>query len=291
MIWSTKETLDREEIRLIQTKKLKQTVQYAYQNVPFYQEKFKEAGIVPEDIQTLDDLSKIPFTTKDDFRNHYPFGLFAVPKEKIVRYHASSGTTGNPTVVGYTKHDMKVWKECIARIVSMAGVTYHDTAQIAFGYGLFTGALGLHQGLEKVGAAVVPMSSGNSKKQIKIMKDWGVTALIATPSYALHLSEVAQSLGLDPVNDLKVKYGVLGSEPSTEAMRKKLNENWGMHAYENYGMSELGGPGVSGECPALHGMHINEDYFICEIIDPGENSEGHLALIIFIRQKGSFLRI
>lgn len=296
MIWSTNETLDRDEIRLIQTEKLKKYVRYAYDNVPLYQQKFKEAGITPDDITSLDDLPKIPFTTKDDFRNNYPFGMFAQPKEKIIRYHASSGTTGNPTVVGYTRHDMAVWKECIARIVSAAGVTYHDTAQIAFGYGLFTGALGLHQGLEKIGASVIPMSSGNSKKQIKIMKDWGATTLIATPSYALHLSEVAQSLGLDPREDLKVRHGVLGSEPSTEAMRAKLNENWNMQATENYGMSELGGPGVAGECLKFHGMHINEDYFICEIIDPKtgevlpEGETGELVVTPLFREATPVLR-
>lgn len=268
MIWSLKETLDREQIREIQLKRLRKTVKHAYKHVPYYRDLFKANGITPEDIRTLDDLALLPLTTKEDLRKNYPFGMFAVPKDKIVRYHASSGTTGNPTVVGYTKHDMKVWKECIARIVSMAGVTNRDTAQISFGYGLFTGALGLHQGLEKVGAGVVPMSSGNSKKQIKIMKDFEVTTLIATPSYALHLSEVARGMGLDPAKDLGLKVGLFGSEASTEAMRKKLNEAWGMFATENYGMSELVGPGVSGECRALTGMHINEDYFICEIIDP-----------------------
>ena len=296
MIWSTTETLDRTELRLIQLKKLKKTIRYAYNRVPFYQQKFHEANITPDDIQTLDDLKKIPFTTKDDFRDHYPFGLFAVPKEEIIRYHASSGTTGNPTVFGYTQNDMAVWKECIARIAAMAGVTYHDTAQIAFGYGLFTGALGLHQGLETIGASVIPMSSGNSKKQIKIMKDWGTTALIATPSYALHLSEVAQSMGIDPRTDFKVRYGVLGSEPSTEAMRAKLNQNWGMQATENYGMSELGGPGVAGECLYYHGMHINEDYFICEIIDPAtgdvlpEGEQGELVVTPLFREATPVLR-
>ncbi|MDD2414285.1 MAG: phenylacetate--CoA ligase [Eubacteriaceae bacterium] len=268
MIWSLKETLDREQIKAIQLKKLKKTVKYAYKKVPYYQEKFKSAGIHPNDIQSLDDLNKIPFTTKEDLRRNYPFGMFAVPRKKIVRYHASSGTTGNPTVVGYTRHDMKVWRECVARMVSMAGVNKNDTAQISFGYGLFTGALGLQQGLEKVGAGIVPMSSGNSKKQIKIMKDFGVTTLIATPSYGLHLSEVAKSMGLDPKEDLHLRNGVFGSEASTEAMRKKLNEAWGMFATENYGMSELMGPGVSGECRELNGMHINEDYFIAEIINP-----------------------
>ncbi len=268
MIWSQKETLDREQIREIQLKRLKKTVKYAYKHVPTYQEKFKAAGVHPDDIQSLEDIKKLPYTTKEDFRKNYPFGMFAVPSKDIIRYHASSGTTGNPTVVGYTRHDMKVWKECMARLVTMAGVSDRDTAQISFGYGLFTGALGLHQALEKVGAGVVPMSSGNSKKQIKIMKDFGVTTLIATPSYALHLSEVAESMGINPREELKVRHGLFGSEPSTEAMRKKLNDAWGMLATENYGMSELVGPGVSGECTALTGMHINEDYFYAEVINP-----------------------
>lgn len=296
MIWSTKETLDRELIREIQLKKLKKTVKYAYKHVPFYREKFKEVGLHPSDIKTLDDITKIPFTTKEDFRKNYPFGMFAVPKEKCVRFHASSGTTGNPTVVGYTRHDLKVWAECVARFATAAGVTKKDTAQISFGYGLFTGALGLQQGLEKIGAGIVPMSSGNSKKQIKMLKDLGATTLIATPSYALHLSEVAQSMGLDPAEDLHVRHGVFGSEASTEAMRKKLNESWGMFATENYGMTELTGPGVSGECQALTGMHISEDYFIAEVINPEtgevlpEGESGELVVTPLFKEAVPVLR-
>ena len=268
MIWSLTETLPREEIERIQLKNLKKTVKRAYKNVPHYRQKMKQMGLKPEDINELSDVRLLPFTTKDDLRSNYPFGMFAVPPEKIVRYHASSGTTGNPTVVGYTKKDMENWKECIARLVTMAGVTKRDTAHISFGYGLFTGAFGLHQGLERVGAGVVPMSSGNTRKQIKIMKDFGATVLIGTPSYALHLAETAEEMGLDPAVDLKLRVGCFGGEGSTEAMREKLAETFGIFASENYGMSDLMGPGVAGECTQLSGMHISEDHFLAEIIDP-----------------------
>ena len=296
MIWSLKETLSREEIREIQLKRLKKTVKHVYKNVPHYHKLMKDRGIKPESIRSLDDLKYLPLTTKEDLRQNYPFGLFAVPKDKIVRYHASSGTTGNPTVVGYTKKDLKVWAECIARLVTMGGVTKYDTAHISFGYGLFTGAFGLHQGLEKVGAGVVPMSSGNTKKQIKIMKDFEATALIGTPSYALHLAEVAQEMGLDPARDLNLRVGLFGGEGSTEAMRTKLNEAFGIFATENYGMSELIGPGVAGECPALTGMHINEDHFIAEIIDPvteevlPEGETGELVITPISKQALPLLR-
>lgn len=296
MIWSLNETLPREDIEEIQLKRLKKTVKHVYKHVPFYREKFKELGIKPKDIQTLDDLRLLPMTTKDDFRINYPFGLFAVPKEKIVRYHASSGTTGNPTVVGYTKKDMEVWKECIARLVTMAGVTKRDTAHISFGYGLFTGAFGLHQGLELVGAGVVPFSSGNTKKQIKMMKDLDATVLIGTPSYALRLAETAQEMGLDPKVDLNLRVGCFGGEGSTEAMRQKLADTFGMFASENYGMSELIGPGVSGECTELTGMHINEDHFIAEVIDPetgkvlGPGEKGELVITPISKQALPLLR-
>lgn len=268
MIWSLKETLPREDIQEIQLRRLKKTVRHIYDNVPYYRNLFKQRGVKPKDIQTLKDIELLPMTTKEDLRSNYPFGMFAVPKSEIVRYHASSGTTGNPTVVGYTRHDMKVWKACIARLVTMAGVTRRDTAHISFGFGLFTGAFGLQQGLEKVGAGVVPMSSGNTKKQIKMMKDFGATVLIGTPSYALRLAEVAEEMGVDPKHDLNLRVGCFGGEGSTEAMREKIMDVFGLFATENYGLSELIGPGVSGECTALTGMHINEDHFIAEIIDP-----------------------
>lgn len=283
-IWSPNETLSRDEMRTIQFERLKTTLHRVYDHVPYYRSMFKAIGVHPDDIRSLDDLHLLPLTTKEDLRKNYPFGLFAKAKSEIVRYHASSGTTGKPTVVGYTRNDLKVWRELIARLVTMAGVSNHDTAHISFGFGLFTGAFGLQQGLEEVGAGVIPMSSGNTKKQIMIMQDFEATTLISTPSYALHLAEVAYEIGLDPKKDLFLKHGLFGGEGSTEEMRRKLNEAWGLFATENYGMSELIGPGVAGECLALQGMHICEDHFIAEIIDPDtlevlpEGSVGELVI-------------
>lgn len=270
MIWSKEETLSREEIEAIQLTRLKQTVRQVWEKVPPYRKKMEEAGVTPEDIKSLKDLSRLPFVTKQDMRDNYPFGLFAVEKEELVRIHASSGTTGKPTVVGYTKRDLQMWTECVSRIAAMGGATKKDVAQICFGYGMFTGALGLHYGLENIGAAMVPSSTGNSEKQIMYMQDFGTTLLVATPSYALRLAEVALSMGIDPAKDLKVKIGLVGSELLTDAMRAEMHKLWGedMLVTSNYGMSELMGPGVSGECQYLDGMHINEDYFIPEIIDP-----------------------
>lgn len=270
MIWSKEETLRREEIEEIQLSRLKQTVNQVWEKVPAYRKKMKEAGVKPEDIKCLKDLCRLPFVTKQDLRDNYPFGLFAVDKEELVRIHASSGTTGKPTVVGYTKRDLEMWTECVSRIAVMGGADKKDVAQICFGYGMFTGALGLHYGLENIGATMVPSSTGNSEKQIMYMKDFGTTLLVATPSYALRLAEVAQSLGIDPKKDLQVRIGLVGSELLTEAMRTEMHKLWGdeMLVTSNYGMSELMGPGVSGECQYMDGMHINEDYFIPEIIDP-----------------------
>ena len=258
-MWNkTIETMDRQQMQDIQLAALKKAVDRVKDH-PFYKDRF--AGITGDKIKSLKDLQHIPFTLKQDFRDNYPFGLFNVPQEDIVRIHASSGTTGKPTVVGYTKNDLKMWAECMARLITMVGVTSKDTAQIAFGYGLFTGALGLHQGLETVGASVIPMSSGNTEKQIMIMKDFGVTTLIATPSYALYISEVMEEMGVSK-DDLKLKFGLFGAEGSTEEMRTQLEERFGILATENYGMSELIGPGVAGECLYKCGMHINEDNFI-----------------------------
>ncbi len=290
------ETLDREAFRKIQLERLKKTVPRVYNNVPFYKKAFQEAGVEPGDIKTLEDVSKLPMTVKQDFRDNYPFGLFSSPQEEIVRFHASSGTTGKPTVVGYTRNDMDTWSECVARMVSMAGVTNKDTAQISFGYGLFTGALGLQQGLERIGASVIPMSSGNTKKQIMIMKDFRTTTLISTPSYALHMAEIAREMGVDPKTDLNLKFGLFGGEGSTEAMRNELIDSWGLFATENYGMSELIGPGVSGECEALCGMHINEDHFLPEIIDPktgkvlGEGEVGELVITTITKEALPIIR-
>ena len=286
MIWSKEETLPREEIEKIQLERLKETVARVYDKVPAYRKKMEEAGITPDDIKCLADLSKLPFVTKQDMRDNYPFGLFAVERDKLVRIHASSGTTGKPTVVGYTAGDVDTWTECVSRIACMGGASEKDTAQICFGYGMFTGALGLHYGLERIGAAIVPSSTGNSEKQIMYMKDFETSLLVATPSYALRLAEVAREMGLEPERDLSVKIALVGSELLTDAMREEMHRFWGRDLLitSNYGMSELMGPGVSGECTEHCGMHINEDFFIPEIIDPAtgevlpEGEQGELVI-------------
>ena len=270
MIWSKEETLPREQLEALQLERLQETVHRVYAKVPAYRKKMDDAGIKPEDVKSLADLSKLPFVTKQDMRDNYPFGLFAVPKDELVRIHASSGTTGKPTVVGYTQGDLESWTECVARIACMGGASSHDVAQICFGYGMFTGALGLHYGLERIGSAIVPSSTGNSQKQIMYMQDFETSLLVATPSYALRLAEVAREMGLVPEKDLKVKIALVGSELLTDAMREEMHKYWGRDLLitTNYGMSELMGPGVSGECLEHCGMHINEDYFIPEIINP-----------------------
>jgi phenylacetate-CoA ligase len=269
MIWAKEETLSRKEIEEIQLKRLQETVTGLYEKVPAYRQKMMDSNIKPEDIKRLEDLRRLPFTNKKDLRDNYPFGFFSVPKKELVRIHASSGTTGKPTVVGYTKKDMKTWTECVSRIACMGGANAEDVAQICFGYGMFTGALGLHYGLENIGAAVAPTSSGNTQKQIMYMQDFETTILVATPSYALHIAEVVREMGLDPAKDLKIRIGLFGGEGMTEPMRQEMYKLWGsdMLVTQNYGMSELIGPGVSGECLELCGMHINEDHFIPEIID------------------------
>ena len=270
MIWAKEETLPRNEMEQLQLARLQETVKRIYEKVPAYREKMIEAGMTPEDVKSLEDLKRLPFTNKKDLRDNYPFGLFTVPKKELVRIHASSGTTGKPTVVGYTTKDMETWTECVSRIAAMGGATEEDVAQICFGYGMFTGALGLHYGLENMGATVCPTSSGNTQKQIMYMQDFETTILVATPSYALHIGEVAQQMGLIPGKDLNVKIGLFGGEGMTEPMRQEMYKIWGadMKVTQNYGMSELIGPGVSGECLELCGMHINEDHFIAEIINP-----------------------
>ena len=269
MIWSKEETLSRAEMETLQLASLQETVQRVYYKVPYYRAKMDEKGVKPQDIKTLKDLSKLPFTTKQDMRDTYPFGLFAVPQEEIVRIHASSGTTGKPTVVGYTQKDLETWTDCVSRIACMGGASSKDVAQICFGYGMFTGALGLHYGLEKIGAAIVPSSTGNSEKQLMYMQDFKTSLLVATPSYALRLAEVARQNGIEPKTDLHIKIALVGSELLTDALREEMQLAWGRDVLitSNYGMSELMGPGVSGECLEHCGMHINEDYFIPEIID------------------------
>lgn len=255
------------DLESLQLERLKNVVSRCYRQVPYYHKKLDEAGINPDKIKTLSDVQYLPFTTKADIRDTYPYGLFAVPMRDIVRIHASSGTTGKPTVVGYTRNDLEVWSNLIARLTTAAGATAEDIVQISFGYGLFTGALGLHYGLEKIGASVIPISSGNTEKQLMVMKDFGVTALVATPTYAMYMGESARELGYKP-EDFKLRLGLFGSEGCTEEMRSKIEEVWHIFATDNYGMSELMGPGVSGECTYRCGLHIAEDHFLAEIINP-----------------------
>lgn len=270
MIWAKEETLSRKEIEDIQLDKLKKLVKRVYEKVEPYRKKMDEAGIKPEDVKSLEDLKKLPFTTKQDMRDTYPFGLFAVDRSELMRIHASSGTTGKPTVVGYTKKDLETWSECVARLAVAGGASKDDVCQICFGYGMFTGALGLHNGLEHIGACIIPSSTGNTEKQLMYMKDFGTTLLVATPSYALRIGEVAMQMGLNPQTDLNLNIALVGSELMTEPMRAEMKKTFGekMKVTQNYGMSELIGPGVSGECEELCGMHINEDHFLCEIINP-----------------------
>ena len=289
------ETMPRPELEALQLERLKRIVAYVYERVPFYRKRLDDAGVKPEKIKALSDIQYIPDTTKDDIRDTYPFGLFAVPQKEIVRIHASSGTTGNPTVVGYTKNDLANWSSCVARLVTAAGATSDDIVQIAFGYGLFTGALGLHYGLEEIGATVVPTSTGNTEKQLKLMRDFGTTALVATPSYALYIAETARDLGID-CRDLKVRLGLFGSEGCSIEMRSKVEEAWNLFATDNYGMSELMGPGVSGECRYRCGMHFAEDHFLPEIIDSntGEvkprGEEGELVVTTLTKEGIPLLR-
>ena len=267
MIWDRSiETLSRDEMRELQSKRLCDIVAYSYNNVPLYKKKFDKLGLRPEDIKSIEDIEKIPFTTKEDLRDNYPFDLFAVPQKKIVRLHASSGTTGKPIVVGYTKNDMEMWTEAVARLVTAAGGTDDDVAQVLFGYGMFTGGLGLHYGIERVGMTVIPASSGNSERQLMYMQDFSTSVMISTPSYALYLSEIAHEAKID-ISKLKLRLGLFGGEGHTPEMRKEIEERWGIVATENYGLSEITGPGVSGECYIQDGMHVNEDFFFPEIVD------------------------
>ncbi|MCD6526370.1 MAG: phenylacetate--CoA ligase [Desulfuromonas sp.] len=269
MIWNEDfETLPREAIEALQFKRLKQTLDRVYATVPFYQQSFKKAGITPADIRSLSDLQKLPFTLKQDMRDNYPYGLFAVPLDQIVRIHASSGTTGKPTVVGYTKRDIDTWSELMARSFAAAGASHGDVIHNSYGYGLFTGGLGAHYGAERLGASVIPMSGGNTKKQIMIMQDFGSTVITCTPSYSLYLAEALTEEGVD-VNDLKLRVGILGAEPWSEAMRTEIEAKLGIKAIDIYGLSEIMGPGVGIECiEAQNGLHIWEDHFIPEIINP-----------------------
>lgn len=264
-IWQEEETLDIEQKRVIQSQRLIQTVNRVYNNVPFYRKKMEELRLEPGDIKSIDDLKYLPFTTKQDLRDHYPYGLFAAPMEEVVRIHASSGTTGQPTVVGYTKNDITMWSDMIARSLVAMGVSNKDIVQIAYGYGLFTGGLGAHYGAEHLGAAVVPISGGNTKKQIQLIQEFGSTVLMCTPSYALYIGETMKNMGIDP-RTTSLKTGIFGAEPWTEEMREQIESLLGINALDIYGLSEVMGPGVAFECLSRQGMHINDDHFIPEII-------------------------
>ncbi len=266
MFWNeTKECMSRDEMTNLQSARLVKLVDYVYHNVEFYRKKMQTVGLMPGDIKCLDDITKLPFTTKDDLRDNYPFGLFAVPNSQIVRIHASSGTTGKATVVGYTRHDLDVWAECVARCMTMAGVSKDDIIQVAYGYGLFTGGLGAHDGAQKIGATVVPMSTGNSKKLTTMMVDFGATAIACTPSYLLHITEVLEQENL--IDKIKLKRAICGAEPWTEKMHKEIESRLHINAFDIYGLSEVMGPGVACDCIHHNGLHVCEDHFYPEILN------------------------
>ncbi|MDQ7787051.1 MAG: phenylacetate--CoA ligase [Thermodesulfovibrionales bacterium] len=268
MYWEgEKECIQRESLKQLQLERLQATVLRVYMNVPFYRKKFDESGIDPDAFRSLEDVRKLPFTTKEDLRVSYPYGMFAVPMREVVRVQTSSGTTGMPTAVGYTRNDIKNWSNLAARILVAGGVTQNDIVQIAFDYGLFTGALGLHYGAERIGASVIPISSVSTRRQVKIMHDFKTTALLCTPGYALAIANTIVEMGLN-VNSLSLKYGLFGAEPWSEAMRHELQEKLKIVATDNYGLSEVMSPGVAGECPERNGLHINEDHFLVEVVDP-----------------------
>lgn len=288
------ETMPREQIEKLQVERLRWLVDYCIKNIPFYCDRLTKAGVTAEKIKSIKDIENIPYTTKEDIRDTYPFGLFGQPLKKIVRIHASSGTTGKPTVVGYTKKDLDNWSDCMARLCIGGGATEDDIIQIAFGYGLFTGALGLHYGLEKIGATVVPTSSGNTEKQIMLMQDFQTTGLVSTPSYAQYIGETAREMGvLDKIN---LRIGLLGSEGCTEEMRDQIEKTLNLFVTDNYGMSELMGPGISGNCKYREGMHINEDHFLAEIIDSNtlevlpKGSQGELVITTLTKEGIPMLR-
>jgi phenylacetate-CoA ligase len=289
------ECLPREELRKLQLQRLQKTLALVADNVPCYQSKFRDLGFQPGDLHSLEDLRHLPFTTKEDLRVNYPYGMFAVPMREVVRIHSSSGTTGKPTVVGYTKEDIKVWTELVARFMTAAGVTQEDIVHIAFGYGLFTGAFGLHYGSEAIGASVIPISGGNTDKQLMIMQDYCSSVLVCTPSYGLTLADRMEKQGIDP-SSLALRVGLFGAEPWSEQMRVELEQRLGIIATDNYGLSEIMGPGVAGECLYKQGMHFAEDHFLAEIIDPDsgevlpEGSVGELVITSLTKQAFPMVR-
>lgn len=296
MIWNTnKETMGREQMRELQGKRLHKVVSYVYHNVPFYREKLQSMDISPDDIRIIDDISKLPFTTKQDLRDNYPFGLQAAPQSEIIRIHASTGTTGNPTIVGYTRKDIEIWSECMSRALTAYGVTRDDVFSVAYGYGLFTGGLGAHYGVENLGASVVPASTGNTEKHVRLLRDLGITGIACTPSYALYLAETMDSLGITK-DTLKLRVGAFGAEPWTENMRREIQNKLGLKAYNLYGLSEIMGPCVSYECEHQNGSHICEDHFFPEIIDPvtlqplGPGEVGELVFTTLTKEGMPLLR-
>ena len=296
MYWEPdKECMAREDLEQLQLERLQSTLYRVGTHVPFYRKKFDELKFNYDDVRSLDDLRRLPFTVKQDLRDNYPYGLFAVPLRDVVRVHSSSGTSGQATVVGYTRNDIKTWSNLVARVITAAGVTKNDVIQIAFGYGLFTGGFGLHYGAELVGTSVIPISSGNTKRQIQIMKDFKTTALVCTPSYALVMADTMMEMGINP-NGLSLRYGLFGGEPWSEGMRREINEKLGIIATDNYGLSEVMGPGVSGECLECNGLHINEDHFLLEILDPNtlepvpEGEVGELVITTLTKEAFPMIR-
>ena len=289
------ETAPREKIVALQNERLAAAVRRVYENVPFYRNKMEQAGVTPDDIRTIDDLHKLPFSYKQDLRDTYPYGLFAVPMKDVVRLHASSGTTGKQIVVGYTRNDLDVWDECVARALTAAGCTDEDIVHVSYGYGLFTGGLGADGGAKRIGATTIPVSSGNTQRQVTILKDFGSTILCCTPSYALHIAEVLYSSGYTK-DDIKLKAGVFGAEPWTNEMRRQIEEMLGLTAYDIYGLTEIIGPGVAFECKEQTGMHVNEDHFIVEVIDPDtgevlpEGTQGELVFTCITKEAFPILR-
>ncbi len=295
MVWDKNEQLSRDEMRDLQGKRLKETITRVYRSVAPYRKKMDEAGVTPDDIQTVDDLKKLPFTYKQDLRDNYPFGLFAVPMDDVVRIHASSGTTGKQTVVGYTRNDLALWGEVMARTFTAGGVTKKDIGHISYGYGLFTGGLGAHGGSETIGCATVPVSTGNTNRQIQILRDFGCSFICCTPSYALYIAETLEQMGVDPAA-LPLRVGFFGAEPWTENMRREIENRLKITTRDIYGLSEIIGPGVSFECECQNGLHVNEDHFIPEIIDPEtgevlpEGSAGELVFTCITKEALPLIR-
>ena len=290
MLHNKDESLGKEELRALQFSRLKETVERVFHLVPFYQKKFDELGITPHDINTLEDIQKLPFTKKQDLRDNYPFGMFSVEMDQIVRIHSSSGTTGKPTVVGYTESDMNVWTEVMGRVFTMGGVTSKDILQNSTGYGLFTGGLGFHTAAEKMKIAVVPSSTGFTSRQLLLLKDFGATAITGTPSFALHMAEVATKEGYDIKKDFKLKTGFFGAEPASKGLKEEISKLWGIDYHEVYGLSEIIGPGVASSCKHSERLHIQEDHFYPEIIDPQtgevlpEGERGELVITTITKQ-------